>query len=105
LALVKLHTIEQGKGNVINYITEFNCLYMQGQIPNYANNPHLVLVFLKGLNQSLGKAIATHVLQRATLVDWQNAAKNWTSRQNIVGQVYANRSNYDNSNAMQVDAL
>jgi hypothetical protein len=104
-ALVKLYTIEQGKGNVIDYITEFNRLCTQGQIPNYANDPHLVLVFLKGLNQSLGKAIATHVPQGATLINWQNAAKNWASQQNIVGQVYANRNNHDDPNAMQVDAL
>jgi hypothetical protein len=77
--LVKLYTIEQGKGNIIDYITEFNHLCIQGQISNYTNDPHLVLVFLKELNQSLGKAIATHVPQGATLIDWQNAAKNWAS--------------------------
>jgi hypothetical protein len=105
LALVKLHTIEQGKRDVINYITEFNCLCTQEQIPNYANNPHLILVFLKELNQSLEKAIAIHIPQGATLIDWQNAAKNWASRQNIMGQVYTNRNNHDDSNAMQVNAL
>jgi hypothetical protein len=104
-ALVKLHTTEQGKRNIINYIIKFNCLCMQGQIPNYTNDPHLVLVFLKGLNQLLGKAIATHVSQEATFVDWQNTAKNWASWQNIVGQVYKNRSNHNDLNAMQVDAL